>query len=316
MRVHSISALGMLSAVALSSLSLLPACGAPQDRSRLEDQSRRVAPVPACVTQLPARRASSAGTLRKLGEEQIVKLVFPSFDEGKHSLPQGSKSCTGAAVFDSPLYRNAKVARRDAWPFVVQEGDVTYGSGGDGLKLVWIRTHEDPQHAAIGTLAVVRANERFAEVFAVGSYRAVPDKTVLATMRMGGDYLVTATDDGCSGHKPGTSCQTSTTVFMPRAGALVPVVEVPVERIAYSGRAERGAMGVLEYRLTSVLEVREAGFRIVEQVRVKDDTGRELRKAEHERTITLDDSGTGKSTEPSLWDQMVEKEPAPAKAGK
>ena len=280
-------------------------CGAAPARSRLEDQSRRVAPIPACVLQLPARRASSAGTVRKLNEEQVVKLVFPTFDEQKHSLAQGAKSCTGAPVFDSALFRNAKLARQDTWPFIEQEGDVTYGGGGDGLKLVWIRTHAFPDRTSVGTLAVVRSSERFAEVFAVGPYRGQADRIGLSTVRMGGEYLVTATDDGCSTRKPGAACQTIMSVFLPRTGKLIPVVEVPLERVAYGGRAERGAMGVLEYRLTSVPEFREGAIKIVEQVRVKDDSGVDLRKAEHERIVTLDDTGVAKASEASLWDQMV-----------
>ena len=298
-------------AVGAGVVLLAAGCGAPESRSRLEDQSRRVAPVPACVLQLPARRAASAGTVRKLNEEQIVKLVFPSFDEQKRSLPQGAKSCTGTPVFEAPVFRNAKVLRGDAWPFVEQEGDVVYGSGGDGLKLVWIRTHDFPDHTYAGTLAVMRASERFAEVFAVGPYRGAPEHTALSTVRIGGEYLVTATEDGCTGRKPGASCQTTMRVFWPRMGKLVSVAEVPLERIGYFGRAERGTLGILEYRLTSVPEFREGAIKIVEQARVKDDSGHDVRKAEHERIVTLDDTGAGKTAEPSLWDQMVEKD-APA----
>ena len=294
-------------------------CGSPQSRSRLEDQSRRVAPLPACVLHLPARRPGSAGTIRKLREEQIVKLMFPSFDEDKRVLPQNAQTCTGASVFVEPMFREAQLVRRNAWPFIEQEGDVTYGGGGDRLKIVWLRTHTYADGTAAGPLAVIRSGERFAELFAIGAYRSQPDHTRFATVRMGGDYLLTAEDDGCTARKQSASCQTILSVFLPRKGKFLPVVDVPVERIAYSGRAERGSMGVLEYRLTSVPEFRDDAIKLVEQVRVKDDTGRELRKAEHERVITMDDRGTATATEPSLWDQVIKADkvedarPAPRK---
>lgn len=287
-------------------------CGSPQVRPRNEDQSRKVAPLPACVLKLPARRVASVGTRRKLTEEQVVKLLFPAFDEKEKSLPRDTTTCTGAPAFEGPAFRDAKLVRRSGWPLVTREGDLTYGSGGDGLKLVWVRTHTLPDQSAAGPLAVIRSGERFAELFAIGSYRGAPDRVALSTVRMGGEYLVTVTDDGCTGHKSGTACQTSMTVLLPRMGKLAPLVEVPLERIAYSGRSERGSMGVLEYRLSSVPEFRDGGVKIVEQVRVKDDTGRDLRKAEHERLVTFDDTGAPKTNEPSLWDQMVAPETTPA----
>lgn len=243
--------------------------------------------------------------MRKLREEQIVKLMFPAFDEEKRVLPQGAQSCTGSSVFEDPLFREAQLVRRNAWPFVEQEGDFTYGAGGDRLKIVWIRTHAYADGTAAGPIAVIRSGEHFAELFAIGAYRGRPERTRLATVRMGGDYLITAEDDGCTGREQGAGCQTMLRVFLPRKGKFVPLVDVPVERIAYSGRAERGSTGVLEYRLTSVPEFRDDVIKLVEQVRVKDDTGRELRKAEHERVITMDDKGAATATEPSLWDQIV-----------
>ena len=283
-------------------------CGGAQPRSKIEDQSRRIAPLPACVLHLPERRAGSAGTARKLREDEIVKLMFPSFDESKRTLPQGARSCTGSAVFDDPLFRDGQLVRSKAWPFIEQEGDMIYGGGGDRLKIVWLRTHTYADGSAAGPLAVIRSGERFAELFAVGTYKSQPERTRLATVRMGSEYLVTAEDDGCASHKEGAACQTILSVLLPRKGRFLPVVDVPVERIGYSGKAERGSLGVLEYRLTSVPEFKDDAIKVVEQVRVKDDTGRELRKAEHERVITVDDRGGATASEPSLWDQVIKSE--------
>ena len=287
--------------------ALVFGCGSPQTRSKLEDQSRRIAPLPACILQLPERRPGSAGTARKLREDEIVKLMFPGFDEKTRSLPHNAVSCTGVAVFDDPVFKDAQLVRRNAWPFVEQEGDVTYGGGGDRLKIVWLRTHTS-DGGAVGPLAVIRSGDHFAELFAIGTFKSPPDRTRLSTVRMGGEYVVTAEDDGCGSHKPGSACSTTLRVLLPRKGRFSPLVDVPLERIAYSGRAERGSLGTLEYRLTSVPEFKDDAIKLVEQVRVKDDTGRELRKAEHERIITVDARGTATASEPSLWDDVIKSE--------
>ena len=85
-----------------------------------------------------------------------------------------------------------------------------------------------------------------------------------------------------------------------------------MERIAFSGKAERGSMGVLEYHLTSVPEFRDDSIRVVEQVRVKDDTGRGLRKSERARLFTVDEQGHVAASEPSLWDEIVKTDARPA----
>lgn len=299
----------------LSAVLALTGCGSEPPRSRFEDQSRRVAPVPACVVQLPARRPGSAGTMRSLREEQIIKLMFPTFDEGTRTLAQGSTTCTGTALFEDPVFKGSDV-RGKAWPFVAQDGDVFYGSGGDRLKIVWLRTHSFADGSAAGPVAVVRGGERFADLFAVGVYKGLPDHTRLGTARMSGELLVTAENDSCTGHKSGTDCTTVLSIFIPRRGGLNTLLEVPTERITYSGRAEKGSLGVLEYHLTSVPTFGPEGLKVVEQVRTTDDSGREIRKSERERLFAVDAvSGKAKASEPSLWDEIV-KTPQPAPSAK
>lgn len=256
------------------------------------------------MLHLPKRLSSTAGTMRKLRDEQVVKLMFPTFDEEKRALPEGATSCTGVTIFDDPLFRGGTPASNKAWPFVVQDGDITYGSGGDRLKLAWLHTHANADGTMSGPLAVIRSGEQFAELFAMGVHRGPAERTRLGTARMGGDYLVTVEDDGCTGRQRGASCETTLSVAQPRRGRLVPLVKFPLERVAYSGKGERGSLGVLEYRLTSVPEFRDDRIEIVEQIRVQDDTGRELRKAEHQRTVTMNDKGEATANEPSLWDEM------------
>jgi hypothetical protein len=290
-------------AILMMASAALSGC-TPAARPKVEDQTRRVAPLPACVLHLPARRVESAGTLRKLREEQIVKLMFPAFDEDKRALPNGSPACTGRPVLDDPTVAQGTVAK--GWPHVVQEGDIVYGSGGDRIRVIWLKVYAWGDGTVGGPIALVRSNERFAELFAIGAYRGRGDRVKLATQRIGGDVFVTAEDDTCEGHRAGVGCETRLSVFLARKGVLGRVVDIPIERLDYLAQGERGAVGKLEYRMTSAADFRQDGIHLVEQIRVKDDVGRELRKAELERLFVLDDiTGKMASSEPPLWDRVV-----------
>src|ERR1700722_15541663 len=120
--------LSVLAPAGLVALAALTACSAPPPRTPLEDQTRRVAPLPACVMALPARRAVPAGTLRHLKEEEIVPLVFPAFDEDKRLLAKDSIACTGRNVLGDSILAGGSPTR-GGWPLAEQEGDALYGSG-------------------------------------------------------------------------------------------------------------------------------------------------------------------------------------------
>ncbi len=291
--------------VVASAVLMLAGCAAPPKRPLVEDQTRRVTPLPACVQYLPARRAATAGTMRNLREEQVVRLVFPQFDEDKRALPQGAIACTGRPVFDDPLLAGGTPIR-GSWPFVEQDGDVLYGSGGDHLKLVWLKFLTFPDATVGGPVAIVRSNERFGEVLAVGVYRGRPDRVQLATQRMGSDLLVTAQENACVGRKPGEGCENHLTVMLPRLGRLARAADIPIERVAYGGEGEKGVTGQLEFRLTTSADYKADGIHLVEQIKVKDDTGLQLRSSELERLFALDDiKGTMAPNEPPLWDRVV-----------
>jgi hypothetical protein len=295
----------LLRGLALSLGLLASACAEPPKRTLVEDQTRRVAPLPACVLYLPARRPEAAGTARKLREEQIVKLVLPQFVEEKRALPKDAAACTGVAIFADPLLANGAPVR-GGWPLAEQEGDVLYGSGGDRIKIVWLRVLRFADGTVGGPLAIVRATERFAEAFAVGAYRGHADRVRFGTQRLGGEIVVTAQEDSCTGRRPREPCENHLSVLLPRAGVLRRAVDIPIERVAYAGHGEHGAMGILEYRLTTSAEYKVDGIHVTEQIRVNDDGGRELRKAELERVFALNDaSGTLESPQPALWDSVV-----------
>jgi hypothetical protein len=280
-------------------------CSEPPQRSLIEDQTRRVAPLPACVLYLPARRAEAAGTARKLREEQIVKLILPRFVDDKRALPKDAVACTGLSIFDDPLLAGGAPAR-GGWPFAEQEGDVLYGSGGDRIKVVWLRVVRFGDGTVGGPIAIVRATERFAEAFAVGTYRGHADRVRLGTQRLGGEIVVTAQEDTCAGRRPHEPCENRLSVLLPRAGVLRRAADIPIERVAYASHGEHGAMGIIEYRLTTSAEYKADGIHVTEQIRVNDDGGRELRKAELERVFTVNDAkGTLECAQPALWDSVV-----------
>jgi hypothetical protein len=286
-------------------------CDAPPARTPLEDQTRRVAPLPACVMYLPARRATTAGTLRHLKEEEIVRLLFPAFDEEKRQLPKDSPVCTGRNVLGDPsLAGGAPI--RGSWPITEEDGDILYGSGGDRIKVVWLRLLKWEDGTVGGPVAILRPSEKFAEVFAVGALRGRPERVKLETQRMGNDLLVTAEEDDCIGRKEGDACLNRTTIFLPRRGILQRIVDLPIERVAYVGQAERGAYGQLQYHLTTAADYKPDGIHLVEQIRVLDEGGRELRKAELERLFAMDEvKGTLVASEPPLWDRVVSPETPP-----
>jgi hypothetical protein len=294
----------------LLGLALLSGCGGLAPRTQPEDQTRRVAPIPACVLHLAPRGAQSAGTVRRLKETEIVKLIFPGFDEESRRLSKDTATCTGAAVLaDSVLTGGTPIRRGGSWS--EEDGDVLYGAGGDRIKVVWLRVLSFPDGTVGGPLAIVRGTEEFAELFALGAYRGLPDRVSLGTARLGPDLLVTAENDACADRKSGSACESSVSIFLPRLGALRRVVDAPAERIAYSSKGERGTTGDLEYRLTSTPDYRPDGVHLVEQLAVSDEAGVVLRRAERERVFVLNGEGLLTASVPPLWDGVAEIERKP-----
>jgi hypothetical protein len=242
--------------------------------------------------------------MRRLRDTEIANLIFPSFDPEKRLLPKSAPVCTGEPLLDAPELADGKPVR-GGWPLAEKEEDLLYGSGGDRIKVVWLRALAFGDGTVGGPLAIVRGTERFAELFAAGPLRGHADRVSLGTQRMGPELLVTAEDDGCTGHKPGEACENVMGVFLPRSGELRRVVDVLAERIAYAGQGERGAEGALEYRLTSAADYRNDGIHLVENVRITDESGTELRVLERERLFALNDKGTMSSSDPPLWDTAV-----------
>lgn len=291
--------LSNVAAVVLAGLaSLTPGCAATEERPRTEDDARQLAPLPACLIELGSRGAPTEGVVKSLSEEQLWRVVYPAYDARRHQLPADPVACTGR-----PILRDEALAGGAATS-AIQEGDTSLGSGGDRLKIAWLRSLSFEDGTAGGALALVRAYESTAEVYAVGAFRGRL-KTLFTIERIGPEVVVAAQDDGCAGRKAGTPCEATVTVFRPRFGALDPVATIAQERISYTADSEPGVRGRTEYRLASSIQYLDGGIRVLEQVTVRDDLGREVRRAELERAYTFAPDGKMVVDEDSLWSRVA-----------
>ena len=207
-----------------------------------------MAPVPACIMPLSARSHGVGQTMRNLSDDQYWQLVFPAYDARNHTLPANALTCTGSRVFDDAVFAGGTTRGS---PIDIQPGDAQFGNGGDRVRIVWLRTHRWPDGSEAGAMALVRAKEDFAEVYAVGAYRRSNGALTLQAERLGTEVVISATDDGCQGQAKNAPCETSVSLFLPRFGKLVRVATIATEKRAYAQGSEPGIQGQVEYELTA-----------------------------------------------------------------
>lgn len=251
---------------------------------------------------LPVRAESQRQYMRQLSDADIWKAVFPSFNEASGGLPEQAPTCTGEFLFRDPHFEGSHVRRQ--WPFMPTPGDLLFGSGPKRTKIVWFKTHEWGDGTVGGVVAMVRAEEDFAEVYGVGVFRGSPDKSRFATERVGGTVVLTATDDSCTGKPADTECESWIRVMMPWKGQLVEQATIAAERRHIAAKGEPGATGRVTYRMTGTPIFESTRVRVLEQVQVTDSAGRKLRQVELERRYDLSE-GRLVERQPSLWDRVV-----------
>src|ERR1019366_7042071 len=292
--------IGWVFLVLTAGVGLSGASGCGSDRPpRIEDYARAMAPVPACILPLPSRTHGAGQTMRNLTEEQNWQLVFPAYDTQNHTLAANSLTCTGARVFDDPVFAGGTTR---GTPIDVQSGDAVYGNGGDRVRIVWLRTHRWPDGSEAGPLALVRAKEDFAEVYAVGAYRRSNGSLTLQAERLGTEVLIAATDDGCQGQAKTSACETNVSLFLPRFGKLARLTTLVTEKRAFAAGAEPGVMGQVAYQLTASPQYTQDGIKLFEQVKATDAAGRLVHKTELERVLVLHDGAL--ETGDSLWGKL------------
>ncbi len=289
------------SAFALVLASGLLACGGTPKPPYIEDNARAMAPPPACIMRLKARPPRA--TMRNLKEEQYWELVFPSFEGPRKSLPSKAIACQGRDVFADPLFEGA--TRVDEYPAPVADGEILMGSGGDRLRVLWMRTHRTASGLDVGPLALVRTKEDFAEVYAVGAYRGRTKRPLFGLERMGVEAVVTVKDEACTGpdYKAGAPCESTLAAFLPRRGVLENLAVFSTERRDFVHEGEPGSTGTVEYHLTSGVKFVDGGAMLYEQVIAQDEGGRELRHAELERVFKQLDARLVPNEEP-LWPRI------------
>jgi hypothetical protein len=296
--VRTFSMLGVLGLLGGGMGAAGAGCGGGERPPHLEDTPRTTVPLPACVVALSPR--VNASGLRNLTEDEVWRVVFPRYDASKHELPVGAEACTGDRVFDDPILAGATVR---AQALAVKEGDIVYGNAGDRLRIVWLRTHRWPDSSEGGPLAIVRATETSAEVYAVGVHRRPPSKTTLQAERIGTEMIVTVIDDGCEDQPKSSPCASTVTLYHPGGGHLDRLRTLTTEQRAFGSGSEPGVIGQLEYHLTSSPEYGSSGVKFFEEIESKDSGGRVLHKMELERNFALKDDTLEGGPE-SLWGRV------------
>jgi hypothetical protein len=284
---------------AVLAAATLASCAGAVESSKLEDGARRTVPVPICLKPLPRHGAS--GVVATLKPEDYWATLLPSFDPSAGTVDRTSADCSGRLLLGGPELLQVEGPRTG--PVKVGEGDASVTPGPDGFKIVWLRTHRLTGGDAAGLLALMRAKEAYAEVYAVGMHRGNPARARFAFERLGPEILVTATDEGCTGVKPNQPCETTLTAYLMRSGELVPGARFAIDRIAYAPAA--GVGGNAQYRLTAAPVFQERSIRVVEQIVVRDSAQGEIRKSDLERTFSLSNRTAFVANNESLWGQVI-----------
>jgi hypothetical protein len=235
--------------------------------------------------------------MRSLTEDQYWQAVFPAYDATNHTLAVDALLCTGAKGFDDPVYAGGTTR---GTPITVQAEDIVLGNGGDHVRIAWLRTHRWPDGSEAGPLALVRAKEAYAEVYAIGAYRRSVGQPVFQVERLGTEVLLSATSDGCHGQPATAPCEKNIDLFLPKFGKLERLVTISTLKRAYAAGSEPGIGGQIEYELTASPQYTADGIHVFEQVQAKDSVGRVVHKTELERTFLLHD-GTLDQDGDSLW---------------
>lgn len=283
------------SLIGILAASILGSCGGtPIDPPKAEHEARQLSPVPACATVLPA--AGPQGMRASLHDE-YWKLVYPAFDDHRKRLPPDALACTGDPVLRTEAFRGGSVITK------LTEGEITYGGGADGIKLVWLRSHSVADDQVAGAVALVRLHDEFAYVVAVGAHRGRPDARI-SMDRLGSELVLLVRDEGCRGRKPGQPCRSLLTVYLVRQGRLVQGAIVALEQVAIGDGEWLGEPG-MTFHLTAAPSFVNDELRVVEHVSVKNRVGREVRWAEQQRVFVV----MGDVLEPSdtpLWSRVVQ----------
>jgi hypothetical protein len=269
----------------------------------VEDDSRRIAPLPACIQQLEG----TGKVQTSLPEQQYWAAIFPDFAPSGNRVPERAVACTGSSGLDDPELRGGKPRR--GWPLPVEEGDATIAAGVDQLRVVWLRSHVFPDHTEGGVVGLARTVSGYVEVYAVGILRLPPQMARFEIRRMGTDVVVLVVRDECRVRKPQQPCRSMARLLLARRGRLVTAAEFDVDRVDYGITSEPGIHGKFEYQLTTAIQIRERGLKLLEDVVVRDAYGTEVRHTELGRTYVFSDDEHLIPDDDALWPRVYRSAP-------
>ncbi len=293
-------------ASALFVLGTAAGCGGAAEAPATEAKIRKSTPIPVCATPLPPAKAAKPGekTIRALDPEQWLPVVFPGYAPDK-GIAASELDCTGQYAFANETLRGGTTIR--GWDRKVEPEEIDMRAGPDGLRVIWLRSLKFENGDEGGPIALVRAVDDQAEVYAVGSFRGSP-KTKLQPVRLGSDSIVAAETKVCPDPD---DCRKQSHFFLMRRGRLIQSAVVDLERVAVlPSVTERGLYA--RYTLRTDVNYQPDGIQLVEQIRVRilhDDSGtrdsdRDLRKVEFSRLLRVDRDALFSSNDP-LWERVV-----------
>lgn len=287
-------------------LGLVAGCGASPKNVPIQAPLREKKPIPVCTTQLAPVQAAGEGqgVVRDLPPEQWLEVVVPGFDEEKGIDPT-SVDCTGHYVFANESLRGG--VSLPGWPRLVDPEELQVRAGPRGMRVLWLRVLKYENGDDGGPVALVRAIDDRAEVYAVGSFRGPPE-TELDPVRLGNESLVVAEAKSCPSP---SDCRKRAFFFLPRRGRLIEAATVDLERTAIvPSVTARGLYA--KYNLRTDITYRKDGIFLLEQVTSRiipyedgaRDSDRELRRVEFSRLLKLERDALFSTNDP-LWERVV-----------
>jgi hypothetical protein len=280
-----------------------------RERPIYEADERQTVPIPVCAKPLPPpRRNKGEGNkliIRDLEPEEWLEIMMPEYRPSKGLEPR-LRDCTGNYAFANEVLRYG--VPLDDWPVKINPDDLDMRQGPRGLRVLRLRVLAFENGDVGGPIALMRAVNDKAEVYAVGSYRG-PSDAKLTPMRLGNDTIVVAEAKRC----PDVfNCRKVADFYLARRGRLVNAASVDLERVVrVPSVTERGLYA--EYHLTTDVSYSADGVQLLEQLKVRiipyenqgdRDSDRVLRTVEFARLLRVERDTLFSTNEP-LWERVV-----------
>lgn len=213
----------------------------------------------------------------------------------------GAPLCSASEVLQGPPRHALEPAQLQ----LVEEGD--------GLWLVWLKTHLSSDGQATGPVALVRVAYEDLKVMAIGALRAPADDTVLSLVTLAGSQVLRVDSGHCSTDtQADDTCWAKTQLLWAQSQVFVKAPGGDLDRVRRD-RTPRPQGGSRLYALTSESTpdpANQTGFIITEHLVVTDlepgqsvASGRIWRRSEGTRTLRWDKT-RWQSSATALWDRV------------